>query len=101
VGEWRAGTLSGVPGRYVILLSLSAVLLIYTAARILGVSTVGDLLIAPVVLVTLVLAVRDVVANPRLELEETVFWVVLVVFLTPLAVPAYIRLHGLPWRRML
>ena len=56
--------------------------------------------IAPVVLVTLVLAIRDIVANPRLELETTVIWVVLALFLTPLAVPAYIRLHGLPWRRM-
>jgi hypothetical protein len=42
-----------------------------------------------------------VVANPRLEVEETVLWVTLTVFLTPLAVPAYIRLHGLPWRRMM
>jgi len=48
-----------------------------------------------------VIAVRDIVANPRLELEETAMSVVLAVFATPLAVPASIRLHGLPWRRML
>ena len=52
------------------------------------------------VLVTLVLSIRDIVANPRLELEGTVLWITLAVFLTPIAVPAYIRLHGLPWRRM-
>ncbi len=55
---------------------------------------------AGAVLATIVLAIRDIVANPRLELEETTLWVVLALFATPLAVPAYIRLHGLPWRRM-
>jgi hypothetical protein len=42
-----------------------------------------------------------VVANPRLEAEETVLWVTLTVSSRHWAVPAYIRLHGLPWRRMM
>ena len=83
------------------LLVLSGVLLAFVVAGLAGAPSVTEALVAPVVLVTLVLAVRDIVANPRLELEETVVWVTLTVFLTPLAVPAYIRLHGLPWRRML
>jgi hypothetical protein len=86
----------------VTLLILSALLWAYVITRAVGLpGTVADVLIAPVVLVTLALAIRDVVANPRLEAEETMLWVTLTVFLTPLAVPAYIRLHGLPWRRMM
>ena len=91
-----------MPRRYVLLLSLSAVLWAYLIARAVGLpGGVADVVITPVVLVTLALAIHDVVANPRLEAEETVVWVTLTAFLTPLAVPAYIRLHGLPWRRML
>ena len=63
--------------RYRTLLLLSALLAAFALARAAGLPGASDLLIAPVVLVTLA------------------------VFLTPLAVPAYIRLHGLPWRRMM
>ena len=98
----RRATLSGVPTPYRTLLLLSALLAAYALARTAGLpGTLGDLLIVPVVLATIVLAIRDISANPLLELEQSVIWIVLTLFLTPLAVPAYIRLHGLPWRRML
>ena len=89
-----------MPRRYVFLLAASALWLVLLATPGQG-NALEWLLLGVVVALVLAYfsAVRDIIANPRLELERKVLWVALVLVGFPLAVPAYIVRHGMPWQR--